>query len=73
MQKIKIDSRTLETQLRNVSGIEFCTIRQVQAVTNMSYKQVQARLKPLAPLPHTKPYRYLIRHVAQILTAGNPA
>lgn len=72
MYKIATDSRTLETELKSKSGTDFCTIKDVQAATGLSYKQVRERLgKALEPLPHTKPYRYLARHAAQVITGGS--
>ncbi len=72
MKRIGIDVRTLETQLKNQSGTDFCTIKDVQAVTNMSYRQIQRLLRQtLLPIPHRKPYRFLIRHVAQTIVNAN--
>ncbi len=72
MKKIAIDARTLETQLRHQSGVDFCTIADVQAVTNLSYWQVQRMLsRALLPIPHRYPHRYLARHVAQVIVNGH--
>lgn len=68
MRKTKIDPRTLETQLRSVTGNDFCTYADIQTVTGLSYKQVRTRIRPaLEPIPHIKPRKYLSRHVANVL------
>ncbi len=72
MRKIGIDARTLETQLKNQSGNDFCTIKDVQTITGLSYRQIQRLLRQtLLPIPHRKPYRFLIRHVAQTIVNAN--
>ncbi len=72
MRKIGIDARTLETQLKNQSGTDYCTIADVQTITGLSYWQVQRMLsRTLLPIPHRYPHRYLIRHVAQTIVNGH--
>ena len=71
--KTKIDARTLENQIREVSGNQYCTYEDVQRVTGLSYYQVQRILsRVLVPLARTKPRRYLVKHAAQVL-AGDRA
>lgn len=68
MLKIKIDARTLESQIRRVSGSEYCTYADVQEATGLSYWQAQKILShALVPMANTKPRRYLVRHAAQVL------
>lgn len=72
MRKIGLDARTLETMLKKQSGNEFCTYKDMQKVTSLSYRQLQRRLsKELAPIPHQKPHRFLARHVAQVIAGRN--
>ncbi len=69
MYKTALDARTLETQLRQRAGADFCTYADVQAVTGMSYRQVRERLcHTLEALPGVKPRRFYVPHVAQVVT-----
>lgn len=73
MLKTKIDARTLEIQIRRVSGSEYCTYADVQEATGLSYWQAQKILShALVPIAKTKPRRYSAKHAAQVL-AGDRA
>lgn len=71
--KTKIDARTLENQIREVPGNQYCTYADVQKATGLSYWQAQKILShALVPMAKTKPRRYLARYAAQVL-AGDRA
>lgn len=66
----KVDSRTLATQLKEAAGgIDFCTFRQIQAVTGLSRCQwdLRRRQRPVPALPGA-PKKYQITHVAAAIT-----
>lgn len=68
MLKTKIDARTLENQIREISVSQYCTYADVQEATGLSYWQAQKILShALVPMANTKPRRYLARHAAQVL------
>ena len=67
MYRTKVDARTLETQLKAESGNEYCTFADIERATGMSYKAARNRLRVLAPLPGTRPHRYLARQAAQVI------
>ena len=67
MYRTKVDARTLETQLKAESGNEYGTLAEIVGGIGMSYKAARNRLRVLAPLPGTRPHRYLARHAAQVI------
>ena len=72
MRKTSLDPRTLETRLRErAKGSDFCTYADIQAVVDWSYNQARSHINPaLDPIPHSKPHRFLIQHVAQVIAEG---
>lgn len=71
MYKAKLNAKTLENKLREHTGNDFCTYKDVQAVLGISYLQVRTRLNPtLEPVTSSVPHKFYTPHVAQVLTQG---